>query len=108
MSRVIDKVDVICEHKADGNIIPMRFRLMNDDGVYEAYTIKKKGGRLLDNTEVFDIYEGDKINNDEISIAFHLTFQEKERTLTDEEVMQVFNNIISSLEKEYNAVLRDK
>ena len=71
-------------------------------------TIKKKGGRLLDNTEVFDIYEGDKINNDEISIAFHLTFQEKERTLTDEEVMQVFNNIISSLEKEYNAVLRDK
>ena len=71
-------------------------------------TIKKKGGRLLDNTEVFDIYEGEKINNDEISIAFHLTFQEKERTLTDEEVMQVFNNIISSLEKEYNAVLRDK
>ena len=71
-------------------------------------TIKKKGGRLLDNTEVFDIYEGDKINNDEISIAFHLTFQEKERTLTDEEVMQVFNNIISSLEKEYNAILRDK
>ncbi len=71
-------------------------------------TIKKKGGRLLDNTEVFDIYEGEKINNDEISIAFHLTFQEKERTLTDEEVMQVFNNIISSLEKEYNAILRDK
>lgn len=71
-------------------------------------TIKKKGGRLLDNIEVFDIYEGDKINNDEISIAFHLTFQEKERTLTDEEVMQVFNNIISSLEKEYNAILRDK
>jgi hypothetical protein len=40
MSRIIDKVDVICEHKADGKVIPLRFRLMNEDGVYEAYTIK--------------------------------------------------------------------
>ena len=40
MGRVIDNVDVICEHKADGSIIPMRFRLSNEDGVYEAYTIK--------------------------------------------------------------------
>ena len=40
MGRVIDKVDVICEYKADGKVIPMRFRLINEDGVYEAYTIK--------------------------------------------------------------------
>nr|WP_297704043.1 hypothetical protein [uncultured Butyrivibrio sp.] len=40
MSKVIDKVDVICEHKSDGSVIPMRFRIMNEDGVYEAYTIK--------------------------------------------------------------------
>ena len=40
MSRIIDKVDVICEHKADGTIIPMRLRFMNDDGEYETYTIK--------------------------------------------------------------------
>ncbi len=41
MSRVIDKVDVICEHKSDGTVIPMRIWLMNDDGVYESYTIKE-------------------------------------------------------------------
>lgn len=40
MGRIIDKVDVICEHKSDGNVIPLRFRLMNEDGAYEAYTIK--------------------------------------------------------------------
>ena len=51
MSRVIDKVDVICEHKADGSLIPMRFRLVNDDGVYEAYTIK--GYRQLFNKEKY-------------------------------------------------------
>ncbi|SDB26304.1 hypothetical protein [Butyrivibrio sp. INlla16] len=40
MSRVIDEVDVISEHKADGSIIPLRLRFMNDDGEYETYTIK--------------------------------------------------------------------
>ncbi len=40
MAKMIDKVDVICEHKSDGNVIPMRFRIINDDGCYEAYTIK--------------------------------------------------------------------
>ena len=71
-------------------------------------SIRKKGGKLLNNIEVFDIYEGDKIGTDEVSLAFRLTFADKERTLTDDEVMKVFNDIISSLEKEYNAVLRDK
>ncbi|MBE5842093.1 hypothetical protein SAMN02910275_00114 [Butyrivibrio sp. INlla18] len=56
MSRVIDKVDVICEHKADGNIIPMRFRLMNDDGVYEAYTIK--GYRQILRKDVYTTPDG--------------------------------------------------
>ena len=40
MSKVIDKVDVIAEYKSDGTIIPMRFRMMNEDGEYEAFTIK--------------------------------------------------------------------
>ncbi len=40
MSKVIDKVDVIAEFKSDGTIIPMRFRMMNEDGEYEAFTIK--------------------------------------------------------------------
>ena len=71
-------------------------------------SIRKKGGKLLNNIEVFDIYEGDKIGTDEVSLAFRLTFADKDRTLTDDEVMKVFNAIISSLEKEYNASLRDK
>ncbi len=56
MSRVIDKVDVICEHKSDGSLIPMRFRLINDDGAYEAYTIK--GYRQLYNNETHTTPDG--------------------------------------------------
>ena len=39
MGRILDNIDVICQHKADGDIIPLRFRLKNDDGEYETYKI---------------------------------------------------------------------
>ncbi|MCR5196501.1 MAG: hypothetical protein K6D38_09285 [Pseudobutyrivibrio sp.] len=38
--RVFDKIDVICQIKADGSVIPLKFRLQNEDGIYETYTIK--------------------------------------------------------------------
>ena len=39
MSRVIETVDVICQHKSNGEVIPLRFRLMNEDGQYESYAV---------------------------------------------------------------------
>jgi hypothetical protein len=56
MSRVIDKVDVICEYKSDGSMIPMRFRLMNEEGAYEVYTIK--GYRILHKSESYITPDG--------------------------------------------------
>jgi phenylalanyl-tRNA synthetase beta chain len=61
--------------------------------------IKKAGGWLLDDIQVFDIYTGDKIASDEKSIAYSLTFKDDNRTLNEEEVMEVFNNIIDKVEK---------
>ncbi len=70
--------------------------------------IKKQGGRLLSDIKIFDVYEGENVSNDEKSVAFRLTFQDETRTLTEEEVMSVFNKIIEEVEKEFNATLRDK
>ena len=64
--------------------------------------IKKSGGRLLDNVEVFDIYQMEK----EKSIAYTLTFKDPTRTLSDEEVMEVFNKIIKEVETKTTAKLR--
>ena len=69
--------------------------------------IKKSGGRLLSDIEVFDVYTGDKINNDEISIAYKLRFEDASRTLTEEEVMNLFNKIISEVESKLNAKVRN-
>ena len=70
--------------------------------------IKKSGGRLLTDIDIFDVYTGENVANDEKSIAFKLTFNEPTRTLNDDEVMEVFNNIINNVIKEFNAILRDK
>jgi len=69
--------------------------------------IKKVGGRLLTNIEVFDVYVGENISSDEKSIAYKLTFLDQTKTLTDEEVMDLFNKIIKEVETKCNAKLRD-
>ena len=71
-------------------------------------TIKKTGGKLLNTVEVFDVYTGENVSSDKKSIAFTLSFMDSNRTLTEEEVMEVFNKIISKVESTYNAILRDK
>ena len=48
-----------------------------------------------------------QIKDNELSIAFSLTFKDELRTLTDEEVMNIFNNIIKDVTTKHHAVLRD-
>lgn len=71
-------------------------------------TIKKAGGRLLDSVTVFDVYTGENVTVDKKSLAFSLNFMDLNRTLTEEEVMVVFNNIIEKVLLNHNAELRDK
>lgn len=70
--------------------------------------IKRVGGRLLTNIKVFDVYTGDKIDNDKKSIAYSLTFNSEEKTLTDEEVDTLFRNIIDKVNNKFNSTIRDK
>jgi len=69
--------------------------------------IKKSGGRLLTDISVFDVYTGDKLNDNEKSIAYSLTFNDLTRTLTEEEVMTIFNKIITDVENKGLGKLRD-
>lgn len=69
--------------------------------------IKKAGGRLLNNISVFDVYTGEKVADDEKQIAYSLTFNAPDRTLTEEEVMESFNNIIKKVTETVPATLRD-
>ena len=66
--------------------------------------IKHAGGRLLDNVDIFDIYKD--IEPGKKSMAYNMTFKDPTRTLSDEEVMTVFNNIIKEVEEKLDAKLR--
>lgn len=70
--------------------------------------ICKAGGRTLVDATVFDVYIGENIGKDEKSLAYALTFRDAHKTLSDEEVMTIFNHIIKSVENKLGAVLRDK
>lgn len=68
--------------------------------------IKKTAGSMLESSEVFDVYTGNGIDENRRSISFALTFGKQDRTLTDEEINEVMNKIIKSLEKDLKAELR--
>lgn len=71
-------------------------------------SIKKFGGRLLSNIDVFDVYTGENVKENEKSIAYTLTFKDDTRTLSDDEVNVVFRNIIDKVTEKFNIILRDK
>ncbi|HKG39796.1 MAG TPA: phenylalanine--tRNA ligase subunit beta [Conexibacter sp.] len=50
--------------------------------------VRAAGGPLLAAVEVFDVYRGAQVGDDEVSLALRLAFRSPERTLTDEEVTE--------------------
>ena len=71
-----------------------------------ATLIKKAAGSILTKIDVFDVYTGKGIEEGKKSIAYSLTFEKNDRTLTDEEVNTSLEKIIDMLEKKIGASLR--
>ncbi|WP_102691114.1 phenylalanine--tRNA ligase subunit beta [Rummeliibacillus pycnus] len=59
--------------------------------------IRKAGGKLLKDVNVFDLYEGEKMEQGKKSVAFTLTYFTPERTLTDEEVVAAHDKVVAAL-----------
>ncbi len=68
---------------------------------------KKTKSPFLENMELFDIFRGGQVSEGKKSMAFHLTYQSLERTLTDEDVTKEHDKIADKLKKELGAVLRE-
>jgi phenylalanyl-tRNA synthetase beta chain len=68
--------------------------------------IRQEGGRTVTEVRLFDLYRGEQIGAGKKSLAYNLTYQDPERTLTDREVASVRQRIIRRLENELGARLR--
>lgn len=69
--------------------------------------IIKAAGEYLINLELFDVYSGKGIDSGRKSLALGLTLQASSRTLTDEDVEGVMNNVLNALRTECSANLRE-
>ena len=69
--------------------------------------ILKTGQPLLSRVELYDHFEGKKIQSDKKSLTFALSFQSKDRTLSDDDVNPLFETIVQTLKAELAASLRD-
>jgi phenylalanyl-tRNA synthetase beta chain len=69
-------------------------------------TIVEAGGELLKEVSIFDVYEGDRLPEGKKSIAFSLRYFDPERTLTDEEVTNVHEQVVQAVSEKFGATLR--
>jgi phenylalanyl-tRNA synthetase beta chain len=69
-------------------------------------TIRAVGGALVESVRLFDVYEGPQVGEGRRSLAFSITYQAADRTLTDAEVNQVHDAVRVALARELGAVLR--
>jgi len=67
---------------------------------------RKYGGDILESFKVFDIYEGENIEEGKKSVAFSLVFRAADRTLEESEVSEICEKIVAEIEKEKDAKLR--
>jgi phenylalanyl-tRNA synthetase beta chain len=71
-----------------------------------AAALRQAGGFLLKDVVLFDVYEGKQIPAGKRSLAYHLTFQAPDRTLTDKDVSKQRSRILQQLERNLGAQLR--
>ncbi len=70
------------------------------------FAARASAGVLLEDVRVFDVYTGEHVASDKKSVALALTYRNPERTLTDEEVAQAQQNVVTALEQTFAAELR--
>ena len=69
-------------------------------------TIKKTGRNIVQKVDVFDVYQGEQLGQGLKSIAVSITYQDSSKTLKDDEINEVEQNLIALLAKTYKAELR--
>ncbi|MBM3334241.1 phenylalanine--tRNA ligase subunit beta, partial [Candidatus Sumerlaeota bacterium] len=69
-------------------------------------TLRSAGGELLESLVLFDVYEGKGVPDGKRSLAFSLTFRASDRTLTEDEVNKLQDQLLAAVAKHHSAELR--
>lgn len=66
----------------------------------------KKVSPLIEKIDIFDIYEGEKIDADKKSAAISIVLRDKKKTLTEKEINNVIEKVLNTISKNYNGEIR--
>jgi phenylalanyl-tRNA synthetase beta chain len=69
-------------------------------------TVLRSGGNLLHGARLFDVYRGEQIGAGKKSLAFSLTYQADDRTLTDKDIEKPRAKIIRAVEGQLGGSIR--
>ncbi|MFO7587647.1 MAG: phenylalanine--tRNA ligase subunit beta [Gemmatimonadota bacterium] len=69
-------------------------------------TIREASPRLLESLRLFDVYEGETVEEGRRSLAWRLVFRAPDRTLTDPEVEAAVGAVVNRLEEEFDVRIR--
>ena len=61
--------------------------------------METKGGQLVRDIDLFDMYEGERVPTGKKNLAFHIVYQSDEKTLTSEEIDDLHGRIIKAIEQ---------
>ncbi|MBO6488041.1 MAG: phenylalanine--tRNA ligase subunit beta [Pelagibacteraceae bacterium] len=68
--------------------------------------VKKIDKELIKDVRIFDVYQGDNITSGKKSIAFNVTLEPRDKTLSEKDIDQVSKKIISTVQETTGATLR--
>ncbi|MGI5997836.1 MAG: phenylalanine--tRNA ligase subunit beta [Lutispora sp.] len=68
--------------------------------------IRNKGGKLVSDVKLFDIYRGSQIEEGYKSMAYSIVYRSDEKTLSEDDITKVHNKILNSLANQVGAILR--
>jgi phenylalanyl-tRNA synthetase beta chain len=80
-------------------------QVVSSQGITEA--ILEAGQPYISRADLYDQFEGKKIEKGKKSLTLSLAFQSPEKTLTDSEVNPAFENIVKTLAERHGASLRE-
>ena len=68
--------------------------------------VKKQNRELIKDVIIFDVYQGENIDDNKKSIALSIIYQDSNKTMTDDEVNNVHRNVLESIIKQFDAIIR--
>ena len=84
----------------------MAFLVAKSTSHYDIVNTVRQANQLIQNVEMFDAYEGNKIQTGKKSLAYHITYQSFEKTLTAEEVSKAHGQVAELLKNKFWAEIR--